>query len=250
MTHKLIIDQGNSAAKVAVYTAGGNSPLLTRVYAQLTMEHLSDILEAYRPISAIYSTTRGSDTGFTDDLRYALDGRLLEMTPETRLPIEVYYTSRQTLGADRVAAAVAAAARYPKAAMIVIDAGTAVTADIVTPELGFIGGSISPGLQMRFRALHDYTGALPMASADWITGAIGHNTLNCIRAGVQFGLTAELAARLDDAHIRYGATMAMMTGRDATELLRALTSPRIPIDYEQHLVLDGLNLILQYNEAD
>lgn len=247
MTYRLIIDQGNSAAKIAVFQED-DAPLISKVYAEPHPDVIASLAKHYPLRSAIISTTRSHDPELLDTLADTLTCPLLHLTADTPLPIGVSYASRHTLGPDRVAAAVGASSIAPGQPLLVIDAGTAITADIVIPDRGFIGGSISPGLAMRFRALHDYTGCLPAVTPNWRSPRVGDDTISCIRAGVQQGFTAELKARVATAVSTHKISRVIVTGGDAPDVMRALRHTNIPVIHSKYLVATGLHIILKHNE--
>jgi type III pantothenate kinase len=117
--------------------------------------------------------------------------RLIELNEFTPIPITNKYKSPATLGKDRLAGVVGAAAIYKRENVLVIDAGTCITFDFINKKNEYFGGSISPGIQMRFKALHTFTGKLPLVSLTNFKGMAGTNTNESILAGVINGAAGE-----------------------------------------------------------
>jgi type III pantothenate kinase len=243
MARNLIIDQGNSRAKVSVFD--NTHPLVVSSYDSLSPTDITAIVDKHRPDAAIYCSVSNSGEATMALLRQ-LVGHLYEMTSLLPLPISVNYATPSTLGRDRVAAAAGAAALFPGRRCLIIDAGTAITYDILSPDATFQGGNIAPGLWMRAKALHDMTARLPEVEVEtpadlplW-----GTSTPEAIRAGVVRGVVGE---------IQYYRTQAgddavtILTGGDATLLYHLLTHDD-NLSLNPDLVNIGLNSILLYNE--
>lgn len=169
---------------------------------------------------------------------------VVELGPSTPLPIEVHYGSRTTLGADRVAAAVGVS--NSEFAVLVVDAGTAVTADLVADGC-FLGGNISPGLLLRFRSLHDFTSRLPLVGPDGLLDTFGHDTESAIRAGVLGGLLAEVENDYRNAQLLYPDVRLILTGGDAALLAPLLEARGLRPEINAEAVGRGLVKVFNYN---
>ena len=163
---------------------------------------------------------------------------------QTPLPIRNRYLTKETLGYDRIAAAVEASARFPGQDILIIDAGTAITIDFVNSENEFLGGNISPGLLMRYRALHEFTGKLPLVEPADQDALLGDDTEGAIRAGVQNGIIFELDGYINEQKKRYPRLQILMTGGDAVFFDKNLKNY---IFVDLNLNLFGLHRILEYN---
>ncbi len=170
--------------------------------------------------------------------------QFLELNHQTKLPIENLYETPETLGKDRIAAAVGANEIFPDQNLLVIDAGTAITYDLVSEKNQFIGGNISPGLSMRFKALNHFTGKLPMVESMDDYPPIGRNTSEAIRAGVQNGLIYEMAQTIDLFNRNYQNLQIIMTGGDSNFFAGKLN---YSIFVHFNITLIGLNRILEHN---
>jgi len=168
----------------------------------------------------------------------------IELDHQTELPIKNLYETPETLGKDRIAAAVGANEFFPDQNLLIIDAGTAITYDLVSEKNEFIGGNISPGLQMRFKALNQFTGKLPLVSYSDEFQNIGRNTTEAIRAGVQNGILYEIAQTIELFNKNYQNLQIVMTGGDSIFFDKKLN---YTIFVHFNITLIGLNRILEYN---
>lgn len=206
-----------------------------------------DVASILRPyeVEAVIGCSVADDR----DLSHLMDaidcGCKIVLTHETPVPLRNLYASPETLGADRLAAAVGAAALLPAENLLVADIGTACTFDVVSAAGEYLGGNISPGPGMRLRALNHFTARLPLVSghADFIPG-IGQNTVEALRCGAMRGVVAELLYYSDGGHSR----RIVLSGGWAPEIA-ALLPDGVERIIEPHLVNQGLNHILQFNEV-
>ena len=168
---------------------------------------------------------------------------------QTAVPIRKGYDTPATLGTDRVAAAVGAVTLFPNQACLILDLGTCLTADLIDQNAVFQGGLISPGLRMRFRAMHEQTARLPLvelpmdASQRW-PPLTAKNTLQAMQSGVLNGLTFEMNGILENYRRERPGIVVLVCGGDASSFESRL---KPPIFVVPELVLIGLNRILSYN---
>jgi len=184
---------------------------------------------------------------YSEDLKRVLSEefeQFIELDHLTDLPIENLYETPETLGKDRLAAAIGANELFPDQNLLVIDAGTAITYDLVSEKNQFIGGNISPGLEMRFKALNHFTGKLPLVSYSDVFQPIGKNTIDAIRAGVQNGILYEIEQCIDAFNRNYQNLRIIMTGGDSNFFDKKLN---YSIFVNFNLTLIGLNRILEHN---
>ena len=167
---------------------------------------------------------------------------VLEMTSQTPIPIGNSYLTPQTLGVDRLAAAVGAVSQVGGDCLIV-DFGSAITIDLVEGGV-FRGGNISPGVAMRFRALHDYTQRLPLCDATDEELALGSSTIQAIEQGVMQGVTNEIEGYISYFYAQNVKLSLIFTGGDAKYFVKRIKNA-IFANYD--LVICGLNRILEYN---
>lgn len=150
----LVVDIGNTLVKLAVFDRG--EIVFQRCVERLHPSMLEELFAAWPVCRAVVASTRGEVDEVADLLRPRVE-YLLEFSSQTPVPIGNAYLTPETLGRDRLAAAVGATVLYPGRNVLIVDFGTAVTIDLVTADATFRGGCISPGMKTRFRALHDYT---------------------------------------------------------------------------------------------
>lgn len=243
MKVNVTLDQGNSSTKMVAYDRSDG-----REVACAVLRHHSDDISALfdgLDVRAVIgcSVADGRDLSHLMD---AIDSPCkMELNADTRVPLRNLYASPETLGADRLAAAVGAAALLPGRDILVADIGTACTFDVVTAAGEYLGGNISPGPGMRLRALNHFTARLPLVSghADFIPG-IGQTTVEALRCGAMRGVLAELLYYSDGGRSR----RIVLSGGWAPEIA-ALLPDDVDRIIEPHLVNQGLNAILQFNEA-
>jgi len=238
----LVIDIGNSRAKIALFNE--HDLMINVPVDRLTVHHLKMLKEEHPQINkTILSSVRAVEPEIKDYLSRNVDF-FLEMDHLTGLPMENIYETPETLGNDRLAAAVGANELFPDQNLLIIDAGTAITYDLVSEKNQFVGGNISPGLEMRFKALNHYTGKLPLINYSDEFQPIGKNTTDAIRAGVQNGVLFEMAQTIDLFNRNYQNLHIIMTGGDSNFFDKKLN---YSIFVHFNLTLIGLNRILEYN---
>ena len=184
---------------------------------------------------------------YSDELKQYLSEnfeQFLELDHQTEIPIGNLYQTPETLGKDRIAAAVGANELFPDQNLLVIDAGTAITFDLISEKNEFIGGNISPGLEMRFKALNQFTGSLPLLSRSNDFNEIGQNTTEAIQAGVQNGIIYEIGQTIETFNRNYQNLQIIMTGGDSIFFDKKLN---YTIFVNFNLTLIGLNRILEHN---
>ncbi len=238
----LVIDIGNSRTKIALFNQHDlmfNVPL-----DHLTTDHVKMLKDEHPQLQkAILSSVKPYSGELKKFLTEQFD-QFLELDNSTELPVENLYETPETLGKDRIAAAVGANELFPDQNLLVIDAGTAITYDLVSEKNQFVGGNISPGLEMRFKALNHFTGKLPLLSYNDDFETIGKNTNDAIRAGVQNGIIYEMAQTIDLFNRNYQKLQIIMTGGDANFFDKKLN---YSIFVHFNLTLIGLNRILEHN---
>ena len=159
----------------------------------------------------------------------------------TPCPLKIKYGTPGTLGPDRIAAAVGAWDEAPGRNILVIDAGSAITYDIVDNKGNFLGGNIAPGIKMRLRSLHEFTDRLPMVVKDGDVPFIGYDTETAIRSGVITGICHEIEGYIRAAREKFGEVFVFLTGGDGISLKNNIKSS---IFADKFLVAKGLNRIL------
>ena len=238
----LIIDIGNSRAKVVVMEV--DTLIKEYVVEEFSASLFEEILVAYPAISrAIIASTRG-DEEQTKAIVAERIGKVVVFKPATTpIPLANHYHTPETLGADRLAAAVGAQAMYPDSDIMIVDFGTAITIDFVE-EGAFKGGNISPGVTTRFRALADYTARLPRCYATEEILGYGRTTKEAIEQGVMRGVEHEIRGYVEAYMQKNEEKCIIFTGGDAKYFVKRIKNT-IFADCEP--VIFGLNRILNYN---
>ena len=236
-----IIDHGNTRTKLVIFQ--DDNILLRETMQSIELSALKFFLEKYT-ISNVALSATGN---LPDEIRQYLAHTYLyvELSYETAIPIKNHYGTPQTLGKDRLAAVIGAHDIYPTENVLVIDAGTCVTYDFVTAAGDYYGGSISPGLVMRFRAMHEFTARLPLVTLAQTSDFIGHNTETAMRTGAQFGFFYEIEGFINAYIQRFGKCRTLLTGGNASFIAQYLV--HLHLEVQNDLVPIGLNVILNYN---
>ena len=238
----LVIDIGNSRTKIALFNQ--HDLMFNVPMDHLTASHVKMLKEEHPQLTrAILSSVKPYDENLKRVLYDEFD-QFLELDHLTELPIENLYQTPETLGKDRLAAAIGANELFPNQNLLIVDAGTAITYDLVSEKNQFIGGNISPGLEMRFKALNHFTGLLPLVTYSNDFEQIGKNTTDAIRAGVQNGILYEMAQNIDFFNRNYQNLQIIMTGGDSNFFDKKLN---YSIFVHFNLTLIGLNRILEHN---
>lgn len=243
----LVIDQGNTVCKIAVFDDEGRLEVAQTVEC-LTTDTVKAWLKRYVASAVIYSSVGPCDDDALTLLR-AERPDLVELCATTPVPLSLDY-DRRTLGSDRLAAAVGASLRLgdSKREALIIDAGTAITYEWIDAEGIYRGGNISPGAYLRLRGLHHFTSRLPLISElypETMDVTFGCNTEEAMMVGVLSGLVHEVEGYIRSLRGRTPEALVLLTGGDA-ELI--VSRVREPLVFAPDLVLEGLNYILEYNK--
>ena len=237
----LVVDIGNTFIKVAQFEQG-NCINIERCKDQgLFLNYISSISAAE---NVIISSVR--DIRFTNEVVNLFPDSLL-LTTKTHLPIINAYKTPETLGNDRIANAVSAFTAFPNQNTLIIDVGTCVKFDFITSNNEYLGGSISPGLKMRFNALHTLTDNLPLIDDVEINQLIGTDTTSSIQVGVCQGIIAEITNMISQYEKKYDKLNIILTGGDFRWFLDIEMSQKNSIFADEFHTLKGLNTILNYN---
>lgn len=240
----LIIEQGNTSSKVAVYDKGRMEASF--VFKKFDVEVIAPLFEKYRLTKGIFSTVIDKDEELTAFLEGKLE-KFIFLDEKVSLPITVCYSTPETLGRDRLAAAVGAHYLQPGKDILVIDAGTAITYEVVEASGTYRGGNISPGMTTRFKALNHFTRKLPLVQEKEDIPLMGTDTESAIQAGVVNGMIHEMDGCIEKLRLKYPNLFVFLTGGHSFYFERRLKNS---IFADINLVLTGLNRILEYNVED
>ena len=237
----LIIDIGNTRAKVVAFEGDKMEEMMTTNHNLCGVTEFAQRLKCQR---GIFSTTaKITDEGH--NVLCTLGFPMMRLTGQTPVPVDVKYHTKETLGTDRLAAIVGARTLLPEGDILVIDSGTCLTIDFLDAQNHFIGGNISPGLEMRLRAMHEGTALLPLIGREGDTPELGFDTATALRSGVVWGLKHEIEGYIRQFRKKYPLVSVFLTGGDIKNL--GISAKR-RIFADDFIVLRGLNTILAYNE--
>jgi type III pantothenate kinase len=235
----IVIDQGNTSVKIALFE--GDRILTTFHFESLIKNVLGEIIQKYHPEAGILCAVKEVDPvvlAFLD----ANVREFYELNLQTPIPLTVEYQTPHTLGVDRIAAATGAYKQKPQNNLLIIDIGTAITFDYVEKGGKYKGGNISPGPDIRFRALHEYTGRLPLLDKKGDCPDLGYDTETAIRSGVMGGIIREIDSYIDEFKKKQHVFTFLTGGYSfyfETKLKNSIFADR-------NLLLKGLNEILKY----
>ena len=236
----LIADIGNSSTKLALFD--GKKKISVARINEINCADLDKILTSNKIEKAIVSSVKQLPE-FVSDLLVGTIPSVHILSHESKLPFKIEYETPGTLGPDRIAAVAGAYELHPGREALVIDAGTAITYDLLSGR-SYKGGNISPGITMRFRALHQFTGKLPLITEFSEYSFPGRNTADAIAAGVITGVMYEINEYIRTFEEKHPGIKVIITGGDG-RMLSGKISYRVA--YLPDIVIDGLNFILEYN---
>ena len=236
----LIVDEGNTLCKIAVLD---KSEVLCEWSAgEFDMAKAAELVEQFSVDKAVVASTRGGAEKICEQLRSKID-RVLHFSSQTEVPIEIEYSSRQTLGADRIAVAVSVVCEMGIRDALIVDMGSAITYDIVEDGV-FKGGNISLGVAMRFKALNEFTASLPLCEATEPNDKFGQSTKEAIEQGVMQGILHEIEGYVERISAENNKKSIIFCGGDAESFVNRIKSA---IFAPRKLMFTGLNRILEYN---
>lgn len=236
----LCLDFGNTLQKAAVMADSEIMEFFSK--AKITVEDLKKLYYSYVIQGTILSSVVNVDDEVIDFLQKQSD--FIQLSYQTPLPIQIRLEHPERTGADLIAACVGARHIANQQNILIIQAGTCITHQWLTAEGVFEGGSISPGIAMRFKSLHQYTAKLPLITKKPIQKIMGKNTEEAILAGVIYGVSAEINQIIQYYRHIDVKMLCFLCGGDANFLENYI---KFPIFANSNLVLKGLNYILDYH---
>lgn len=235
----LTIDAGNTSIKIGVFENGA-----LKSVSRYESKQLSDIIELInteQPTAIAISSVISQE--FISSLKEYVKN-IFEINQSVQLPIELNYETPQTLGIDRLCNAVAISNLNPNKNSVSIDIGTCVKFDFVDENSNYQGGSISPGIDLRYKALNDYTANLPLLTDKAQIQLIGKSTKGSIQSGVMNGIKAEIDQLIHNYENEFGSLTFFVTGGDAQYFD---FGGKNNIFVDENLTLKGLYLIYLLN---
>lgn len=238
----LIVDVGNTFVKFAVFH---NDKLIHKVSFELSEfeKEFKKIKKEFPKLKiAIISSVGRLTNKQTEIIEQGL--KVLELNHKVKLPFKNCYETPRTLGVDRIALVSASVNQFPNNNVLIIDAGTCITYDFVTDKNDYLGGAISPGIRLRYHALHNLTANLPLLDKNQPESIIGKSTESSIHSGVIIGVVKEIDGVIDEYKSEYQDLTVILTGGDANFLSNQLKNS---IFANSNFLLEGLNYILDFN---
>ena len=238
----LTIDIGNTRSKIAIFKQNEITESITEKECSVSV--LKDLFLKNPEIkSTILSSVKDINPEIIAFLKEK-SSYFIDLNKDTPIPIENLYETKTTLGKDRLAAIIGANNIFPNTSVLVVDMGTAITFDFINNKNQYLGGTISLGLEMRFKALNQFTGKLPLLNKKEDYHIIAKTTEDAIISGVQNGIIFETDSYIYKLKERYEDLKVILTGGDAIFFDKKLKNA---IFVNLNLNFIGLNRILEYN---
>lgn len=234
----VVIDAGNTRTKIGIFEGAA----LKQAHVFTSSSDARTFLDTLDIHHAILSRVTRDDDSF--DLSGRVKGLALQLTPSLPVPVVTMYSTPETLGADRLAAACGAWSLFPGEPSLSIDCGTCINYEYVSALGEYRGGAISPGVAMRFLAMHTLTDQLPLEMPQDASPLVGDSTRTCLESGVMNGTLEEIKGMIGRYQQINPGIRVILTGGDARFFEKHL-KPSIFVAPE--LVLTGLNCILLHN---
>ena len=238
----LCLDFGNTRKKVGVFN--GSEFSQTVVLEEGSAAEVEKLIAAHSPDKSILSSVVQHDPVI--EALLSAKSRFHLLNHESKVPITTPVGKPSSIGADRLAISVAAVNQFPVSNVLAIGLGTAITYNFINKNNEFLGGGISPGMEMRFRSLQMFTAKLPLVEKDWNFPLIGYDTRTNILIGVLLGMAKEIDGIIDSYSERYGNFNAVLTGGDAPYFVYHLKNK---IFADSNLIFKGLYAISEYNNV-
>ena len=238
----LCLDFGNTRLKAAIF----NDDVVVQemVLPDDSKDTFETLLNKYQPQKSILSSVIDHNSV----LENILASRTIfhKLSHHTKLNFSAPVGKPETIGADRLALAAAAVHFYPEKNNLVIGLGSCITYNFINQYHQFLGGAISPGMEMRFKSMHDFTAKLPLVEKDWNFPVIGYDTKTNLQSGVIAGITFEIDGCIDFYQNRYGNFNVVLTGGDAGYFARHLKNK---IFADLKFLFKGLYAISEVNNC-
>jgi len=238
----LVVDIGNSSVKLAVF----EKQILTFLRREKTNDLervILEILNRFPKIEQIFvASVAAFDSSYLSKTFSSYS--ILFLNSKSNFPFNNLYQTPETLGTDRIALVAAAVCKYPNQNVLIVDAGTCITYDFIDAKSNYCGGAISPGIEMRYKALHYNTYGLPLLEPTKPRCFIGNSTESAIHSGVVFGVVSEIEGAVASYKSKYSDVIVILSGGDANFLCKQF---KISIFAFSNFLLEGLNFLLEYN---
>jgi type III pantothenate kinase len=240
MNKTVCLDFGNTRLKAGIFSNDHFEGEL--VLTDDSEASIASLLQQFQPHKVVLSSVINHRTGLETQL--AADRAFHMLSHLTQINFTTPVGKPETIGADRLALMAAAAHFYPKQNNLVIALGSCITYNFINQYQQFLGGAISPGLDMRFKSMHDYTAKLPLVRADWNFPLIGYDTKTNLQSGVIIGIINEIEGFIEKYGEKYGNFNVVLTGGNSTYFASQL---KYKIFADQHFLFKGLYALSEIN---
>jgi type III pantothenate kinase len=239
----LAIDVGNTRIKAAVFEVDTLFEVLIFTKEELAQK-VNFILQLHPKIKSMVVASVGNmdESAF---LAFENSVKIYFISHESKFPFQNLYTTPKTLGIDRMVLAAGAVMQFPSQNRLVIDAGTCITYDFIDADNNYLGGSISPGIRLRYESLHHFTAKLPLLTKSYPKNTIGNSTPESMHSGVVTGVIHEMDGFIEEYKTQYAKFIIILTGGDAEFLAKRLKNT---IFANSNFLLESLNQTFQYNQ--
>ncbi len=242
----LCFDFGNTRLKCAIFEGGLIKEII--FLDNDSDDTITNLITGYKPQKTILSSVIDHNNNLENILSASSD--FIKLSHIVKLPFTTPVSKPETIGADRLALSAAAIHFYPQKNNLVIGLGSCITYNFINKYSQFLGGSISPGMEMRFRSLQTFTAKLPLINPDMSGNTlkfplIGFDTKTNILSGVLLGMVKEIDGIVEVYKDRFGNFNVLLTGGDAPYFARHLKNK---IFADPDLIFKGLYAISEYND--
>lgn len=242
MSITLCLDFGNTRLKCAVFE--GKELVDVLVLEDGSSESIQKLVDKYKPAKSLLSSVIGHNPSVEEIL--SATSKFHKLDHHSKIPITTPVGKPETIGADRLGMVVAAAELFPGKNNLVVGLGTAITYNFINKYNEFLGGGISPGMEMRFKSLETFTAKLPLVKKDWNFPLVGYDTRTNILSGVILGMAKEIDGTIDAYAEKYGNFNVLLTGGDAPYFVYHLKNL---IFADPNLIYKGLYAISEFNNV-
>lgn len=239
----ICFDFGNTRKKAAVFE--GKKIMHTHYLADDSEKVLKSFLEEYIPQKTILSSVIKHNPAIEAIL--SQKSAFHKLSSKTKINFTTPVGKPETIGADRLALCAAAVHFYPKKNNLIIGLGSCITYNFINQYHEFLGGGISPGMDMRFKSMHEHTALLPLVEADWTFPLIGYDTKTNLQSGVIYGMICEIDGIIDQYQRQYGNFNVVLTGGNSAYFAGQLKNK---IFADNNFLFKGLYALSELNNQN
>ena len=242
MAVTLCFDFGNTRKKCAIFSDGELKEIV--FMPDDRNETMEDLVRKHRPEKSLLSSVINHNPGIEKILQK--ETKFHKLDHHSKLPITTPVGKPETIGSDRLGLVVAAVHLFPGKNNLVIGLGTCITFNFINKYAEFLGGSISPGMEMRFRSMQEFTAKLPLVKADWNFPLVGYDTRTNILSGVILGMAKEIDGIIEAYEEKYSNFNVLLTGGDTDHFVYHIKKK---IFADSNLIYKGLYAISEHNNV-